>query len=347
MLLVHPMIVTGGESHLFCEGLPAVFENFAYPPAMSHLSTWVSENELVSASRGFCDAVFTAQLAVRPDAHVIVEKTPNHLMQSELQGRIYPDAHYVHIVRDGRDSTASQRQLWGKRTDEYAHPGRVAERWADVIRDIRTHLSPLHFMEIRYEDVVTDPAGSLAAIFEHFELPFDHALCDAAAAFGKAPINTAPSEVNVGVRKHKGDVLAERSVARAAGELLVELGYADTAEVERLRRLRTPATMVEDARDQVVTTWARGTAKAGDLRRRFRLRRKHNNERPTRRVGVGVAQAIIASDKAGAAAVLAPNVAVDSVAYTSRRGVDRQVRRQQRHQQPGVRRPRAAHGAAW
>ena len=315
MLLVHPMIVTGGESHIFCEGLPEVFQNFAYPPPMSHLSTWVSEQELVAAARGFCDAIFEAQRAARPDARVIVEKTPNHMMQSALQARIYPDAHYVHIVRDGRDSTSSQRQLWAGRMDAYAHPGRMAARWADEIGDIRTHFRPLHFMEIRYEDVVGDPPGALAAIFDHFELPHDTELCEAAAAFGKAPVNTAPSATEVGVRKHKGDLLAERSVARAAGDLLVELGYADAAEVQRLRNLRSTATVIGDARDGVASLWTRANAKANELRTRLRQRRKRNAERPIRLVASAVSEAITSSEAAGLVPHLAPGVVVGGSAY--------------------------------
>ena len=115
LLLVHPLIATGGESHIFCEGLPAIFDNFAYADETSHLSTWVAEDELLTAARAFCDAVFGAQLkGSRPGAEVILEKTPNHRLQAGLQAKIYPDARYVHIVRDGRDVAASQHSMWKK-----------------------------------------------------------------------------------------------------------------------------------------------------------------------------------------------------------------------------------------
>lgn len=255
LLLCHPQITTGGESHLFCEVIPAMFENFAYPDGTSHLSTWVSEAELVTAARAFCDAVFTAQRnGTRPDATLVLEKTPDHMQQSALQARVYPDARYVHIIRDGRDSAGSQLELWSRLTTEYTNAARVAKGWADAVRDVRAHFADLCYLELRYEDVVRDTPGALSQIFDHFGLASDAALCEAAAAFGKAPVHTAPNSATVGIRKHAGDPLAERAVARAAGDLLVELGYATADEVARLRELRSRATVLADARDAASAT---------------------------------------------------------------------------------------------
>ncbi|HVT76367.1 MAG TPA: sulfotransferase, partial [Acidimicrobiales bacterium] len=232
LLYVHPDVATGGESHLFCEGLPALFANFEHPNGMSHLSTWVARPELVTAARAFCDHVFeTQRAATRPDARMVLEKTPNHRLQAALQAALYPDAHYVHIIRDGRDATASQRELWGATDAEFADADRSAAAWAASVRDVRAHFGSLAYLELRYEDVVADTPGALARIFDHLGLASDDALCAAAAEFGRAPVHTSPQSPGVGVRKHAGDALAERAVAVAAGDLLVELGYATAEEV--------------------------------------------------------------------------------------------------------------------
>jgi hypothetical protein len=241
LLYVHPDVVTGGESHLFCEGLPEVFGNFAHPNGMSHLSTWVSRPELLTAARALCDQVFAAQRAhTRPAARMILEKTPNHRLQAALQAELYPDGRYVHIVRDGRDATASQRELWGAVTDEFADATRAAEAWAASVRDVRAHFGALAYLELRYEDIVTDTDGALAVIFDHFGLAHDAALRYAAVEFGRAPVHTSPASPTVGIRKHADDAVAERAVARAAGELLVELGYATPEEVARAAARRAP-----------------------------------------------------------------------------------------------------------
>ncbi len=293
LLLVHPLVATGGESHLFCEGLPAIFENFGHPEGMSHLSTWVSRDQLITASRAFCDTVFMAQReGTRPEARVIVEKTPNHRLQSALQAQIYPDARYVHIVRDGRDATASQRQLWGARTDEFADAGRAAEAWAASLRDIRTHFGSSAYLELRYEDIVADTPAALGVIFDHLGLPHDQALRKAAADFGRAPVHTSPASPNVGVRKHAGDALAERAVARAGGDLLVELGYADRSEVERLRKFR-------------VRSWAAAVASGVVSRRSSSRNDPRSSARP---VVAAIADALANSDELALRKVLAPAV---------------------------------------
>jgi hypothetical protein len=241
LLYVPPDVATGGESHLFCEGLPEVFTNFAHANGMSHLSTWVARPELLDAARAFCDAVFAAQRdGTRPDAQLILEKTPNHRLQAALQAELYPDAFYVHIVRDGRDATASQRQLWGDRTEEFADPDRSAQAWAAAINDIRTHFGSLAYLELRYEDIVGDTPRHLGLIFDHLGLAYDDALLQAAATFGEAPVHTSPASPTVGIRKHAGDALAESAVARQCGDLLVELGYATAEEVSAAAAAKPP-----------------------------------------------------------------------------------------------------------
>ncbi|MEY2471866.1 MAG: hypothetical protein QOK28_1195 [Actinomycetota bacterium] len=264
LLYVHPELATGGESHLFCEGLPAVFRNFEHPNGMSHLSTWVSRPELVSAARAFCDRVFVAQRdATRPDARMVLEKTPNHRLQAALQAELYPDARYVHIVRDGRDATASQRELWGGADAEFADPDRAADAWAAAVRDVRAHFGALAYLELRYEDVMADTPGALARIFDHLGLPHDDALCAAAASFGRAPVHTSPQSPGVAVRKHADDAAAARAVARAAGDLLVELGYATPDEVARDAAIRPPRrTRLRKRRHQTDTGEVRGVVDA-------------------------------------------------------------------------------------
>ena len=309
LLLVHPLIATGGESHLFCEGLPAIFENFANRDVTSHLSTWVCEGELLAACRSLADGVFTAMRdGSRPAARMVLEKTPNHRQQSSLQARLYPDARYVHIVRDGRDSAASQHALWKGLSGEFAVPARVAEGWAQSVNDVRGNFGDLHYMELRYEDVLADVEGALATIFDHLGLPHDASLCAAAAQFGRAPVNVSPSSTTVKARKHAGNVVVEREVARAGGPLLVEFGYAEQAEVERMARRRTPETFVADALLWFDRARSEPGARLRHARERFRRRRYRSSTDPAREVGTVIADALEASDATKLGAVLDPAV---------------------------------------
>jgi hypothetical protein len=312
LLFTHPLVATAGESHMFCELLGPTFENFRRTGGIENLNTWVDEGELLTIARAFADSIFLAgRDGARPEAQLVLEKTPNHRMQSELQAKLYPDGRYVHIIRDGRDSTASQRKNWASAVDEFADPERVAAAWAAEIRDIRQHLGPLAYLELRYEDVVSDTPAALAKIFEHFGLPHDRALCEAAAEFGRAPVHTYPNSSDVGIRKHKGDALAERSVARAAGDLLVEMGYADEAEVARMRQLRTSATIAADARVLPRRALRRARGRASRAWTKWRTRSERRLREEIRRVNHAFIVAVESGDASALAAVLAPGVTLN------------------------------------
>lgn len=311
LLFSHPLVATSAESHLFCEALTSVFENFRHPDKGANLGTWVSEGELLQITRAFCDSVFLAlRDGTRPNAQVVLEKTPNHRMQSAVQAQLFPDARYVHIIRDGRDATASQRHNFADSLKEFAYAGEMAEAWAAEIRDIRTHFGKLAYLELRYEDVVSDTPAALATIFDHLGLPHDRELCEAAADFGRAPVNTFPGSASaeVGIRKHRGDALAERSVARAAGDLLTELGYADADEIARLRRLRTRETIAADTRQAVARGFRGAKQRMSQLQTKVRRRAVVRERAPVRQLANAIGAAVEANDKAALAAVLSPGL---------------------------------------
>jgi hypothetical protein len=96
---------------------------------------------------------------------------------------IFPDAHFVHVIRDGRAVTSSLlrvhfwRDSWRERRlswsggveEEDLDPWRdsddfplalAALQWAAIVsaaRDEARELAPGHYVELRYEDFVTDP----------------------------------------------------------------------------------------------------------------------------------------------------------------------------------------------
>ena len=69
-------------------------------------------------------------------------------------------ARFVHLVRDPRDCVLSTQEAWGNT------PLRTAQEWADRVRRCRTAgtaLGPSRYLELRYEDLVGDVRGRLAA----------------------------------------------------------------------------------------------------------------------------------------------------------------------------------------
>jgi len=169
------------------------------------------------------------------------DKTPGHVRRiPELHG-LWPEAKFVHIVRDGRDVCLSAIN-WSrssKLADRFAtwseDPITTAALWWEQMvragREAGGRLGPGLYHEICYEGLIGDPEGECRTLCEFLGLPYDDAMLD----FHEGKTKTHPSlsakkawlPVTSGLRDWRtemeiGDV--ERFEA-AAGDLLDELGY--------------------------------------------------------------------------------------------------------------------------
>lgn len=103
------------------------------------------------------------------------DKTPLHLEHLPRITELLPEAHVVHIIRDGRDVAVSLRPLPFAPGDGSIEA--IAAAWRDQIACARSVLDAVpHYREIRYEALVADPAGVLAELCDWLELPFDPAM---------------------------------------------------------------------------------------------------------------------------------------------------------------------------
>lgn len=298
LLAVHPQVSTSGESHVFCEGFDTLFSNHADTDPHMNLSTWVSRAELLDLTRHFVDSLFTTvRDRVRPAATHVLDKTPNHHPHARLLADVYPDAAFVHIIRDGRDMASSAHALWSGWGAEYRGLGDAAAIWAGAITDIRTHLSGLRYHEVRYEDLVADPVRHLAAVLDVVGLPHDPAFLEAAVAFGHAPINVRPSDARTGARKWGNlDPDAARAVAAAAGDVLVELGYVTAQERDAALAHRSLATFRTEAVGRGRALAGRAVAKAARVREERRSTRLREQVTAVREPGQRLAEGALAGD---------------------------------------------------
>lgn len=98
------------------------------------------------------------------------DKTPFYVRKMDLIHRILPEAHFVHLIRDGRAVALSIKDLWfGPDTIEGC-----AEFWVARLDEARRKAEKLpHYTEIIYEDLVRDPEPNLRKIAEFIDVPFD------------------------------------------------------------------------------------------------------------------------------------------------------------------------------
>jgi hypothetical protein len=102
------------------------------------------------------------------------EKTPDNLHHAAQIHRAFPEARFVHIVRDPRDVVLSWRATWFAPSKDLAV---LAAAWESRITIARGQMAKTpHAIEIRYEDLVERTEPTLRRLCEFLELDFHPAM---------------------------------------------------------------------------------------------------------------------------------------------------------------------------
>lgn len=90
------------------------------------------------------------------------EKTPNHALHLQMIRRIFPEAQFIHLIRDGRDVAESLGRVYFGKKSIAAN----AHRWRRHVMACHalTCASPKAVLEIKYCDLVQDPKGILSRV---------------------------------------------------------------------------------------------------------------------------------------------------------------------------------------
>src|SRR4029450_6951764 len=99
----------------------------------------------------------------------------------DLLERVFPDARYVHLVRDGRDAALSFFEMRRRPRFNVARPrglASFASHWRLEVEGARQRGSRLapRYPELRYEDLVREPETELRRICDFLELEFEPAM---------------------------------------------------------------------------------------------------------------------------------------------------------------------------
>lgn len=120
------------------------------------------------------------EIAETKHKKIFIEQTPWYGQRIDILNELFPDAKYIHMVRDGRDVAISfARTPWWN--DDI---GQNLERWHTEVRQIidssNIILNPNQMLQIRYEDFVEQPEVELRRICEHLGVNFEYAMLDTA-----------------------------------------------------------------------------------------------------------------------------------------------------------------------
>jgi hypothetical protein len=129
------------------------------------------------------------------------EKTPQNAQHLELLAKLYPDARFIHVIRDGRDCAVSFNRRWSR------SPVLTMYRWKKLLSESRRqsrNLEPDQYMELRYEDLTESPEKWLGRICGFLDIPFDAAILESSQPYMNVAGQVSATETGSGLRHNAG-----------------------------------------------------------------------------------------------------------------------------------------------
>jgi hypothetical protein len=176
------------------------------------------------------------------------DKTPAYISEIHILNRLFPRARFIHLVRDGRDVALSILKQWWGANDFVT----AIRDWATTVGWARKMLAMLpedRWLEVRFEDLVSEPEQELRKITDFLGIDFEPCMLNSYT-------RSAARKVGDRINQHHHHLRREPQTSQAfkwrqslgpadqaiafelAGSLLAELGYPPGATSHPLRIMR-------------------------------------------------------------------------------------------------------------
>ena len=163
------------------------------------------------------------------------DKTPLYVQYIPQIRAIFPDAQFIHIIRDGRDAALSARAKWGEERP-YMDLSYLLRNWVRNVqagRQFGAPLGPQRYCEIRYENLVSSPQDTLRTVCTFLDEAYDPVMLDfqqlARREGGGIDAHLEPQEAlhrdSIGRWQAEMTPFERKLVHTVAGPLLARLGY--------------------------------------------------------------------------------------------------------------------------
>ncbi|MBI2359515.1 MAG: sulfotransferase [Deltaproteobacteria bacterium] len=169
-----------------------------------------------------------------PGARRWGDKTPLNSLNLERLNWVFPQARYVHIVRDGRDVVLSYLEA-----GIYADIEDASKRWLRSVARagaFGTRIGRGRYLEITYEDLVQNSEKTLERVCSFLDLNYIPAMMDFWRSADRLGDSVLPHHENlkrpvttesIGRWRHGLDPGQQARIKKLLGVKLRELGYAD------------------------------------------------------------------------------------------------------------------------
>lgn len=236
-----------GEAH-------EVWEAHYHPALRNWDSNVLDASDVTEQAAAYIKRQF---LLIAGSRRRLIDKTPRNALRCAFIEALWPDARYVFLQRDGRDNVNSLINAWRTpryRTYRLPEPHSIpgvdpawwkfvlyqgwradasgplevvcAKQWATCNEHALAATKTIdreRWIEVRYEDLVSDPASSIGRVMERLELPYEDGVRRRAEATTTTPINVVtPPERGKWRKENPGAI---ESVLPLLAPTMEALGY--------------------------------------------------------------------------------------------------------------------------
>lgn len=227
---------SGGKIVNFSSRSPQQDECDADQAPNDNHNRYLTKPQLFDLCRTVAEGVFAEVALSKPNAHLVVDKTPENSKYARFLLNIFPDAYFLHVIRDPRSVFASMKSAgrsWARK-EFPTHPADGARFWRRQVERTKrvAELTP-NYQQVRYEDFAEDGANQLSKLFEWLNLDADQDLSTRAIENCQIDKMRDASKMPGGFfRKGLPDAWREdlnksevRLIEYLASDMMQELGY--------------------------------------------------------------------------------------------------------------------------
>ena len=166
-------------------GVPTPYLRIAFPQTQSKAIDYLDMQNLSTAEQERWSERFTwflKALTFHQQGKQLVLKSPPHTGRIEVLAKLFPQAKFIHLTRDPRKLFSSTLRLW-RSLDEVqalqkpADNSQLTEYVTECLNRMyqgferaKSQVAPERIAEIRYEDLVANPLGSMQGLYEQLQL---------------------------------------------------------------------------------------------------------------------------------------------------------------------------------
>jgi len=171
----HAGVASFSELNLFHGYLRPLLDAWAYEEKINATGEWklglpilysIEERDKLISS--WLTNVYQKIAATRPGCTHVLDKHPIHTMEVALIRSFFPAAKFIHIIRDGRQVARSLQRIHRDMGPAFGSSSwdNACWQWGRYVQEGIQYRGQPWYMEVRYEDLLSNGTANMQKIFE-------------------------------------------------------------------------------------------------------------------------------------------------------------------------------------